>query len=142
MGWRKGNRRQKQVERPFARRLKYESAKEALGKMVEWGSAGVGMLVGLAGAKYGLPVSPGVASTGGAIIGGMLGAQGKAIVVASLDHARERREKRQSASTASGSRSMAQRRTTGSGGARSSATPAATVTPLPRSRAASASIAR
>ncbi|MBQ1025389.1 hypothetical protein [Micromonospora sp. C95] len=94
-------RREQKKERPFARRLKYESAKEALGKMVEWGGAGVGMLVGLAGAKYGVPVSPAVASTGGAIIGGMVGSQGKAIVVAGLDHLRERRDQREAATAAS-----------------------------------------
>ncbi|MEU6023575.1 hypothetical protein [Micromonospora sp. NPDC047134] len=113
MGWRKENRRRKQIERPFARRLKYESAKEALGKLVEWGGAGVGMLVGLGSAKYGLPVSPAVASTGGAIIGGMMGSQGKAFVVAGIDHFRERRDQRRSAAAAAGSRRS---RRTGSGG--------------------------
>jgi hypothetical protein len=104
MSWRKDNRRRKQVERPFARRLKYESAKEGLGKLVEWGGAGVGMLVGLAGAKWGLPVSPAVASTSGAIIGGMVGSQGKAFVVAGIDHFRERRDQRRSAGSIGGSR--------------------------------------
>ncbi|GIJ22786.1 hypothetical protein [Micromonospora lutea] len=99
MSWRKDNRRRKQVERPFARRLKYESAKEGLGKLVEWGGAGVGMLVGLAGARWGLPVSPAVASTSGAIIGGMVGSQGKAFVVAGIDHLRERRDQRRSAAS-------------------------------------------
>ncbi|GAA0398810.1 hypothetical protein GCM10009541_47300 [Micromonospora gifhornensis] len=116
MGWRKENRRKKQVERPFARRLKYESAKEALGKLVEWGGAGVGMLVGLGSAKYGLPVSPAVASTGGAIIGGMVGSQGKAFVVAGIDHFRERHEQRKSSAPADGSRHRPRRRTGSSGG--------------------------
>ncbi len=93
-------------ERPFARRLKYESVKEALGKLVEWGAAGVGMLVGLAGARYGLPVSPTVASTGGAIVGGMVGSQGKAFVVAGIDHLRERRDERRAAAARSGSPSQ------------------------------------
>ncbi|MEO3779419.1 hypothetical protein ABGB16_21760 [Micromonospora sp. B11E3] len=90
-------------ERPFARRLKYESVKEALGKLVEWGGAAVGMLVGLASARYGLPVSPTVASTGGAVIGGMVGSQGKALVVAGFDHLRERRDQRRAAAARSGS---------------------------------------
>ncbi|TDC38846.1 hypothetical protein [Micromonospora sp. KC213] len=82
--------------------MKYESVKEALGKLVEWGGAGVGMLVGLASARYGLPVSPGVASTGGAIIGGMVGSQGKAVVVAGFDHLRERRDERRAAAARRG----------------------------------------
>ncbi|MFY1703640.1 hypothetical protein ACN28G_18185 [Micromonospora sp. WMMA1923] len=116
MGWRKENRRRKQIERPFARRFKYESAKEALGKLVEWGTAGVGMLAGLGAAKYGLPVSPGVASTGGAIIGGMLGSQGKALVVAGFDHLRERRDQRRTATTSAGSRAASPQRTGSSAG--------------------------
>ncbi|NLU79036.1 hypothetical protein HCA58_11745 [Micromonospora sp. HNM0581] len=115
MSWRKDNRRRKQVERPFARRLKYESAKETLGKLVEWGGAGVGMLVGLASAKYGMPVSPALASTGGAIIGGIVGSQGKAIVVAGIDHLRERRDQRE-AVTAAGAPHRGRLRRRGSNG--------------------------
>ncbi|MEV4628439.1 hypothetical protein AB0J90_19435 [Micromonospora sp. NPDC049523] len=92
-------------ERPFLRRLKYESAKEGLGKLTEWGAAGVGMLVGLAAARLGLPISPSIAVTGGAIAGGMIGAQGKAVVVATLDHLRERRDMR--SATAGGRSSVA-----------------------------------
>ncbi|MEW2442729.1 hypothetical protein [Micromonospora marina] len=93
--------------------MKYESVKEALGKLVEWGGAGVGMLVGLASARYGLPVSPAVASTGGAIIGGMVGSQGKAIVVAGVDHLRERREERRTAAATHGDRPSARLAVTG-----------------------------
>ncbi|MBX7265835.1 hypothetical protein KIF24_07190 [Micromonospora sp. Llam7] len=133
MSWRKDNRRRKQVERPFARRLKYESAKEALGRLVEWGGAGVGMLAGLAGAKYGMPVSPAVASTGGAIIGGMVGSQGKAIVVAGIDHLRERRDQRRAATAAAASHREWLRRSGSNGVAGSLSTP--------RPRGGSASIA-
>ncbi len=31
------------LTRPFARRLKYGSVKETLGKLVEWGAAGIDM---------------------------------------------------------------------------------------------------
>ncbi len=126
-------RREQKKERPFARRLKYESAKEALGKLIEWGGAGIGMLVGLAGAKYGMPVSPAVASTGGAIIGGMVGSQGKALAVAGIDHLRERRDQRKAAAAAGGSRQGLQRRTGSRGVTRSIS--------APRPRAGSASIA-
>ncbi|MDM4719594.1 hypothetical protein QTQ03_08320 [Micromonospora sp. WMMA1363] len=95
-------RREQKKERPFARRLKYESAKETLGKLIEWGGAGVGMLIGLAGTRYGLPVSPAVASTGGAIIGGMVGSQGKAFVVTGFDHLRERRDQRRATAAKGG----------------------------------------
>ncbi|MFY1672157.1 hypothetical protein ACN27G_19650 [Plantactinospora sp. WMMB334] len=87
-------RREQKKERPFARRLKYESAKEGLGKLVEWGSAGIGMMLGVAATRLGLPISPAVATTGGAILGGLLGSQGKAYIVARLDYLRETRAQR------------------------------------------------
>ncbi|WP_341720411.1 hypothetical protein QQG74_12275 [Micromonospora sp. FIMYZ51] len=96
-------RREQKKERPFARRFKYESAKEALGKLVELGGAGVGALVGLGSAKYGLPLSPAITSVGGAIIGGMVGSQGKAFVVAGIDHFRERSDQKRSAALAGAS---------------------------------------
>ncbi|MEV6811375.1 hypothetical protein [Micromonospora sp. NPDC051296] len=126
-------RREQKKERPFARRLKYESAKEALGKLVEWGGAGLGMLAGLAGAKYGMPVSPAVASTGGAIIGGMVGSQGKALVVAGIDHLRERRDQRRAAVSAGGSHRALQRPTRSNGTSESR--------PVRQPRGGSASIA-
>jgi hypothetical protein len=91
--YRRKGQRQEPKERPFRRRLLYESAKEGLGKLLEWGGAGVGMLVGLGAARLGLPISPGVAALGGTVAGGLIGAQAKAIVVTAIDLRREQREK-------------------------------------------------
>lgn len=58
MRYRRKGQRQEPKERPFRRRLMYESAKESLGKLLEWGGAGVGMLLGLAATRLGIPISP------------------------------------------------------------------------------------
>ncbi|MEV4757559.1 hypothetical protein AB0J86_20940 [Micromonospora sp. NPDC049559] len=103
-------RRSQKKERPFARRLGVESAKEGLGKLAEWGGAGVGMLLGLASARYGLPVASSVAATGGAVVGGMVGSAGKALVVATIDHWRDRRQQRAASIDSAGKGAVSARR--------------------------------
>ncbi|WP_329102345.1 hypothetical protein OG792_23635 [Micromonospora sp. NBC_01699] len=78
----------------------YESAKESLGKLLEWGGAGVGMLLGLAATRLGIPISPAVAAIGGTVAGGLIGSQAKAIVVTAIDLRREQREKSAQAAAA------------------------------------------
>ncbi|GAB2963129.1 hypothetical protein GCM10027280_59980 [Micromonospora polyrhachis] len=97
MRYRRRGQRQEPKERPFARRLKYEGAKEGLGKLAEWGGAALGMLLGVAATRLGVPLNPSMAATGGAILGGLLGSSGKAFVAAGMDHLRERREQRAAA---------------------------------------------
>lgn len=93
MRYRRKGQRQEPKERPFRRRLLYESAKEGLGKLLEWGGAGAGMLVGLGAARLGLPISPTAATIGGTVAGGLIGASAKAIMVTAIDLRREQREK-------------------------------------------------
>ncbi|MFV2126623.1 hypothetical protein ACFHWS_19105 [Micromonospora sp. LOL_013] len=61
---RKQRKGQQQAE-TFGQQFRRELSKESLGKLAELGGAAVGMLLGLASTKAGLPVPPSTAATAG-----------------------------------------------------------------------------
>lgn len=91
MRYRRRSQQFEQEEESFSRRFKYEAIKENIGKLLEYGGAGVGALVGFAAAKLGLPLPPETASIVGGAIGGATGATGKAYAVTAIDSIMRRR---------------------------------------------------
>jgi len=87
---RKQRKGQQQAE-TFGQQFRRELSKESLGKLAELGGAAVGMLLGLASTKAGLPVPPSTAATGGAIAGAMLGVLGKSAVGTAVDRLMSRK---------------------------------------------------
>ncbi|WP_326552881.1 hypothetical protein [Micromonospora sp. NBC_01813] len=75
----------------YGQQFRRELSKESLGKLAELGGAAVGMLLGLASTKAGLPVPPSTAATGGAIAGAMLGVLGKSAVGTAVDRLMSRK---------------------------------------------------
>ncbi|ROO61182.1 hypothetical protein EDC02_3113 [Micromonospora sp. Llam0] len=87
---RKQRKGQQQAE-TFGQQFRRELSKESLGKLAELGGAAVGMLLGLASTKAGLPVPPSTAATGGAIAGAMLGVVGKSAAGTAVDRLMSRK---------------------------------------------------
>ncbi|MDG4764750.1 hypothetical protein O7632_11635 [Solwaraspora sp. WMMD406] len=82
-------RRRVKTEQPFSRQLGHEVAKEGSGTLVQQLGAGLGALLGLAAARWGLPPAP--VAIAGAILGHAIGAVGKGFVNTVLDRRREAR---------------------------------------------------
>lgn len=82
-------RRKVKTEQPFSRQLGHEVAKEGSGTLVQQLGAGLGALIGLAAARWGLPPAP--VAIAGAFIGHALGVVGKGFVNTVLDRRREAR---------------------------------------------------
>ncbi|MFY1637604.1 hypothetical protein ACN27F_30760 [Solwaraspora sp. WMMB335] len=87
---RKQRKGQQQAE-TYGQQFRRELSKESLGKLAELGGAAVGMLLGLASTKAGLPVPPSTAATGGAIAGAMLGILGKSAAGTAVDRLMSRK---------------------------------------------------
>lgn len=87
---RKQRKGQQQAE-TFGQQFRRELSKESLGKLAELGGAAVGMLLGLASTKAGLPVPPPTAATGGAIAGAILGVVGKSAIGTAVDRLMSRK---------------------------------------------------
>ncbi|GAB3156879.1 hypothetical protein GCM10027290_55840 [Micromonospora sonneratiae] len=115
MTWRKGNRRRRNTERPFVRRVGFETLKEGSGTLLQQVSGALGALTGLGISSWGLPVTASVIT--GAIFGGVLGVAGKGFIAASVDHFRERRDQ-QPAQIAATSPTAGRHRIKRSGGRR------------------------
>lgn len=92
MSWRKGNRRRRQGERPFGRRVKYETFKEGGGTLLQQAGAALGALIGLLASRWGMPPTASVIT--GAIVGSTIGAVGRGFVTAAADHLKERGDQR------------------------------------------------